>query len=72
MTISSWVDPEYTLYQAFSHSIGGEYGSVREVRGSPGYVDEYVNSQIIGNYFVINPNLMEKAYDPAFTWSPPI
>jgi hypothetical protein len=27
MTISSWVDPEYPLCQAFSHSIGGEHGS---------------------------------------------
>ncbi len=28
MTISSWVDPEYQFRQAFSHSIGGQYGSV--------------------------------------------
>jgi len=27
MTISSWVDPEYQLRQAFSHSIGGQHES---------------------------------------------
>jgi len=27
MTISSWVDPEYPLCKAVSHSIGGEHGS---------------------------------------------